>query len=88
MKRIMALLLALALCVGLADCSGQDGDTAAQTDGEVHKIGVIVYNTADEEVIGFREYLKGYIEDNFEMVDFVYSGNQLSRRSDRCLSGD
>ena len=75
MKRIMALLLALALCVGLAGCSGQDGDTTAQTDGEVHKIGVIVYNTADEEVIGFREYLKGYIEDNFEMVDFVYSGS-------------
>ncbi|MBR2527795.1 MAG: hypothetical protein IKE58_04930 [Blautia sp.] len=41
----------------------------------IHKIGVIVYNIADEEVLGFKEYLKGYIEDNFEMVEFVYSGS-------------
>jgi len=75
MKRLMALFLALALCAGLAGCSVQKSEESPQTDAEVHKIGVIVYNTADEEVIGFREYLKGYIEDNFEMVDFVYSGS-------------
>ncbi len=75
MKRLMALFLALALCTGLAGCSGKKPEESPQTDAEVHKIGVIVYNTADEEVIGFREYLKGYIEDNFEMVDFVYSGS-------------
>ncbi|MBQ8962758.1 MAG: hypothetical protein IJ089_03030 [Clostridia bacterium] len=75
MKRLMALFLALALCAGLAGCSGKKPEESSQTDAEVHKIGVIVYNTADEEVIGFREYLKGYIEDNFEMVDFVYSGS-------------
>lgn len=75
MKRLLSLFLALALCAGLAGCSKEDAETAAQSDAEVHKIGVIVYNTADEEVIGFREYLQGYIEDNFEMVDFVYSGS-------------
>ena len=75
MKRLMALFLALALGAGLAGCSGKKPEESPQTDAEVHKIGVIVYNTADEEVIGFREYLKGYIEDNFEMVDFVYSGS-------------
>lgn len=73
MKRLMALFLSLTLCVGLAACSGKKTVPESQPDGEVHKIGVIVYNTADEEVIGFREYLKGYIEDNFEMVNFVYS---------------
>ena len=61
MKRVMAVLLFLLLCL------------PAHAEDEVHKIGVIVYNTADEEVLGFREYLKGYIEDNFEMVQFVYS---------------
>ena len=34
---------------------------------------MIVYNLGDEEVIGIREYLQGYIEKNFEMVKFVYS---------------
>ena len=47
--------------------------TPACAEGELHRIGVIVYNTADEEVLGFKEYLKGYIEQNFEMVEFVYS---------------
>lgn len=75
MKKLLALLLALALCFMLASCSKGDSDMTAQTDTIVHKIGVIVYNTADEEMIGFREYLKGYIEDNFEMVKFVYSGS-------------
>ena len=63
MKKWLALLLALALC----------GIVPACAEGEAHKIGVIVYNTADEEVLGFKEYLKGYIEQNFEMVQFVYS---------------
>lgn len=56
-------MLALALCAIAPACA----------EGELHKIGVIVYNTADEEVLGFKEYLKGYIEQNFEMVEFVYS---------------
>lgn len=59
----MALILALALCAMTPACA----------EGELHRIGVIVYNTADEEVLGFKEYLKGYIEQNFEMVEFVYS---------------
>ena len=63
MKRIVAILMILALC-GVAPVHAEDA---------VHKIGVIVYNTADEEVLGFKEYLKGYIEENFEMVQFVYS---------------
>ena len=61
MKRVIAALLMLLLCL------------PAYAEDEVHRIGVIVYNTADEEVLGFKEYLKGYIEENFEMVQFVYS---------------
>ena len=61
MKRVIAALLIFLLCL------------PAYAEDEVHRIGVIVYNTADEEVLGFKEYLKGYIEENFEMVQFVYS---------------
>ena len=63
MKRLIAMLLTLA--VGLC--------LPAMADEGVHRIGVIVYSAADEEVLGFKEYLKGYIEQNFEMVKFVYS---------------
>lgn len=68
MKRLIALLLVAALCL----------ISPAVAEMEKHKIGVIVYNTSDEEVLGFKEYLKGYIEDNFEMVQFLYSGSLSS----------
>jgi hypothetical protein len=78
MKKLLSLLLLLALCLGLAACAGspeQPGtpEKPVPTDTTMHQIGVIVYNTGDEEVIGFREYLQGYIEDNFPMVKFLYS---------------
>lgn len=74
MKKLLALALALALCLGLAACGASSGSAAPRhTQEPVHKIGVIVYNTGDDEVISFREYLQGYIEDNFEMVRFIYS---------------
>lgn len=78
MKKTLALILAVLLCLSAAGCTSsagqaQTGASAAPEETEVHKIGVIVYNTGDEEVIGFREYLQGYIESNFEMVKFVYS---------------
>ena len=73
MKKLTALILALALCLSLAACASSQTPTTGTPDTQVHKLGVIVYNTGDEEVIGFREYLQGYIEDNFEMVKFVYS---------------
>ena len=73
MKKLTALILALALCLSLAACASSQTPTTGTPDTQIHKLGVIVYNTGDEEVIGFREYLQGYIEDNFEMVKFVYS---------------
>ena len=80
MKKITAILLVLVLCLGLVSCGEKTpgGETPEPVNTEVHKIGVIVYNTGDEEVIGFREYLQGYIESNFEMVKFVYSGSLRS----------
>ena len=73
MKKRIALLLALVLCLGLAACGTGQASAPKHTAEPVHKIGVIVYNTGDNEVIGFREYLQGYIESNFEMVKFIYS---------------
>ena len=47
MKRLLTLMLVIALSLCFP----------AFAEDEVHKIGVIVYNTADEEVLGFKEYL-------------------------------
>ncbi len=86
MKKLLALLLALLLCLSLAACSGgEQPDTPNKptpTDTTLHKIGVIVYNTGDEEVIGFREYLQGYIESNFPMVKFLYSDSIQDREQE------
>lgn len=80
MKRALIGFLCLALCLALTGCGDSEKKDYAETG--MHKIGVIVYNTADEEVIGFREYLQGYIEDNFEMVKFVYSGSIASEEEE------
>ena len=82
MKKLIALILAAALCLGLAACGAAKPEAPRHTMEPVHKIGVIVYNTGDEEVIGFREYLQGYIESNFEMVRFVYSGSITNREEE------
>ena len=78
MKKLLSLCLILALCLCLAACTRSQENPGTPekpvpTDTTLHKIGVIVYNTGDEEVIGFREYLQGYIESNFPMVKFLYS---------------
>lgn len=82
MKKALALLLALALTLGLAACGASSAPAPAHTQEPKHKIGVIVYNTADQEVQSFRDYLKGYIESSFEMVEFIYSGSILTREEE------
>ena len=88
MKKLIALLLAVLLCLGAAACGqSSSGTTPAvqpdqQPETQVHKIGVIVYNLGDEEVISFREYLQGYIESSFEMIKFVYSGSIASQEEE------
>ena len=81
-KKWIVLVLALALCLGIAAC----GDSNATN--EVHKIGVIVYNLADEEVVGFREYLQGYMQKTFEIVEFVYSGSIRTQEEEMAFIQD
>ena len=86
MKRVITLLLALLLCIGIAGCGASESPTPHNTHEPVHKLGVIVYNTGDEEVVGFREYLQGYIESNFEMVEFLYSDSILREEEELAFS--
>lgn len=70
MKKALKIICLLALVVALgaaAACAGKQEET------QVHKIGVVVYDLQDEQVQAFREYLEGYIAENFTDVDFLYS---------------
>lgn len=85
MKRMIRFIVLLCAACCLTACSGstgssEDQNAAVKTDQEdtVHKIGVLVYNRTDDEVIAFRDYLESYIESCFEDVDFLYSDSARS----------
>ena len=64
------------LCMGVASmisASAEGYDDAGNP--KTHKIGVIVYNIADEQVVAFRDYLENYIEECFQDVRFIYSSS-------------
>lgn len=65
-KRVLPVLLALIMVFTMAACQGKEQE-------HVHKIGVVVYDLRDEQVQAFREYLEGYIAENFANVEFLYS---------------
>lgn len=67
LKKIAAFLLALTMVLAMTSC-------AKKTEEEhIHKIGVLVYDLKDEQVQAFREYMEGYLGENFSDVDFLYS---------------
>lgn len=81
MKKIAALM-ALLLCItGIAGCLAQNRETSGADTAETisvqgadsYKIGVIVYDNTDEEVVAIREYLEDYIAEVFPGITFIYS---------------
>jgi len=79
MKKLLLILMVIICTFAVGACESRNdpgsdstGNAAAQGEGS-HRIGVIVYNTSDEEVLAFRDYLKGYIEEVFPNVTFIYS---------------
>lgn len=69
MKKIFAMLLALAMVFALVACSG--GDNKAADDKPV-KIGVLVADVSGEEALGFRAYYENYIAKNYNAT-FTYT---------------
>lgn len=73
---------------------GKNEDALQAVDGVTqHKIGVAVYDVTDDEVITFRDYLQGYIEECFPEVEFYYSYSIRSEEEemkfleDACVEG-
>lgn len=84
-KRLLALGLAVVMIFSMAGCgSNQTGtgeqSTAVQSSdnvqdveaAQVHKIGVAVYSTTDDEVMMFRDYYENYLSGSFQ-TEFYYS---------------
>lgn len=74
MRHIWVWLSALLVSAALTGCGGvSQKETEAAQEDQTHKIGVLVYNLADEEVMSFRSYLENYIMECFPDVEFYYS---------------
>lgn len=73
MKKIVSVICAGVLCTGLFSTPTFAEQTIDSANMDLHKIGVVVYNIADEQVVAFRDYLENYIELCFPDVDFLYS---------------
>ena len=56
----------------VSDTSAIESTTATDTQTEIHKIGVAIYNPEDDEVQMFRSYYEDYLTAAFN-VDFIYS---------------
>ena len=56
-RHIFVWLITLMFSAVLAGCGGVSQEETG-ADGQMHKLGVLVYNLADEEVMSFRSYLE------------------------------
>ena len=82
LKKITVLLLALLLVSAMTSCAKK------QEEQHIHKIGVVVYDLKDEQVQAFREYLEGYIGENFSDVDFLYSAEVTTEEQEMQFLND
>lgn len=85
MKKIISiwLLAALAaLCLVACGNSKEEEEAREVQEEQTHKIGVVVYNITDEEVMAFRNYLEDYIGHCFTDVDFYYSDSITSEEEE------
>ena len=90
MKKIVSILLAILMVLGVGGCSSMQEETGGRSE---HRIGVAVYDVTDDEVTAFREYLTDYIKKCFPEVDFCYSyairsaEDEMKFLEDACAEG-
>lgn len=90
MKKIVSILLAILMVLGVGGCSSMQEETGGRSE---HRIGVAVYDVTDDEVTAFREYLTDYIKKCFPEVDFCYSyairsaEDEMKFLEDACVEG-
>ena len=70
-KKILALMMSTALLAGTYSSVWADG--ADYADGNVHTIGVVLYDPDSAEMEMFADYYRDYIQEGFP-VKFIFSG--------------
>ena len=68
MKKVIALLLSLAMVLTLAACGSDPSGAGKKT----VKIGVLVADVSGEEALGFANYYQNYIQEHYN-VEFSYT---------------
>lgn len=83
MRKNMLRVCIGVLCMGMTAMASVSAENNVDTGSpDMHKIGVIVYNIADEQVVAFRDYLENYIAVCFPDVQFIYSSSITSPESE------
>ena len=72
MKKILAMILVLAMALALVACGSKTTTNEPKTDDKPVKIGVLVADVSGEEALGFRAYYENYIAKNYN-VTFTYT---------------
>ena len=74
-KRILSLMISGTLLLGMQSTVLAAAET--YSDGEVHTIGVVLYDPNSSEMEMFADYYRDYIEEGFP-VKFIFSGKVTS----------
>ncbi len=81
-RRILSLMLSAVLIVGTQ--STVWADAWDYSDGDVHTIGVVVYDPDSAEMEMFSDYYRDYIEEGFS-VKFIFSGKVTDSEEEKAF---
>ena len=82
MKKILTLMMSTALLFGTQ--STVLADTGNYAEGDVHTIGVILYDPDSAEMEMFADYYRDYIEEGFP-VKFIFSGKVADSEAEKAF---
>ena len=82
MKKILTLMMSTALLFGTQ--STVFADTGNYAEGDVHTIGVILYDPDSAEMEMFADYYRDYIEEGFP-VKFIFSGKVADSEAEKAF---
>ena len=82
MKKILTLMMSTALLFGTQ--STVLADTGNYAEGDVHTIGVVVYDPDSAEMEMFADYYRDYIEEGFP-VKFIFSGKVADSEAEKAF---
>ena len=81
-KKILSLIMSAALLAGTQSVVWADTDNYSE--GDVHTIGIVVYDPDSAEMEMFADYYRDYIEEGFP-VKFIFSGKIADSEAEKAF---